>query len=146
MTDVANYTWTRYPRMGQTWPALNGLVMWARKLLSRRPVTNAYIFLGKKRERILSQLDIIRADKFVNEVSVAALHRTLSEINAGIAAASEKIVSEEEKFKKWRIENIHRKHNYITFLFKFLKLLAEKKKLKSADRERKAESQSVDCH
>ncbi|KAL0458986.1 UNVERIFIED_CONTAM: Ubiquitin carboxyl-terminal hydrolase 2 [Sesamum latifolium] len=62
--------------------------------------------LQRRRERILQQLAALQSERMVDGGNVEALNITLSEINAGIEAATEKILMEEEKFKKWRTENI----------------------------------------
>uniref|UniRef100_A0A1J3HX38 Ubiquitin carboxyl-terminal hydrolase n=1 Tax=Noccaea caerulescens TaxID=107243 RepID=A0A1J3HX38_NOCCA len=83
-----------------------------------------------KRERILQQVGGLQADKYAEKSSYEALDRSLSEVNTGIETVSQKIVMEEERSKNWRKENMRRKHNYVPFLFNFLKILADKKKLK----------------
>jgi ubiquitin carboxyl-terminal hydrolase L5 len=62
--------------------------------------------------------------------SVEGLNRSLMDIDFELANVEQKLSIEKDKFKKWKTENIRRKHNYIPFLFNFLKILAEKDQLK----------------
>lgn len=93
--------------------------------------------LQRQKLQLLEQLGMSGSSKHDDRMdvdyaptSVGQIKLALGEVETKIAAVVEKIAMEEEKFNKWKTENIRRKHNYIPFLFNFLKILAEKKQLK----------------
>lgn len=95
--------------------------------------------LEQKRSNLWDQLEAAQAkeEDAVDTMSedehgseVDRLRRFLMDLESEIADVTEKIDSEDEKAKRWKTENIRRKHNYVPFLFNFLKILAEKKQLR----------------
>lgn len=54
-----------------------------------------------------------------------ALHARVGQLEQEIAGLQDALYVERAKHQAWRDENIRRKHNYVPFLFNFLKLMAQ---------------------
>ncbi|PWZ27085.1 Ubiquitin carboxyl-terminal hydrolase 2 [Zea mays] len=93
--------------------------------------------LKRKRESLLQQTGYPSAIRHVPSVE-----QSLAEVSAQIEAVTEKMIMEEEKVKTWKTENLRRKHNYVPFLFNFLKILEEKQQLNPLIEKAKAKQKS----
>ncbi|XP_066388448.1 ubiquitin carboxyl-terminal hydrolase 2-like isoform X2 [Miscanthus floridulus] len=91
----------------------------------------------RKRESLLQQMGDPSASRHVPSVELS-----LAEVAAQIESVTEKIIMEEENMKKWKTENLRRKHNYVPFLFHFLKILEEQHQLKPLIEKAKAKQKS----
>ena len=59
-----------------------------------------------------------------------AAHQPLGDVDARIGDVHAALAAAQEQHSSWRVENARRRHNYIPFIFNFLKVMAEKGKLK----------------
>lgn len=83
----------------------------------------------KKLESSKSSL-MIELETEVTDERRNVVTNELTQIEEEMIQAREELEREKSKMKTWHEENIRRKHNYIPFLFNFLKILAEKDQLK----------------
>merc|ERR1712178_373393 len=90
---------------------------------SRQDIYNAKIAESREKKKQLQ----VKMNSGEDEAQTAAAE--IKEIDNEIARLSGCIEVEVEKQNNWKVENMRRKHNYIPFLLKFLKILAEKGQL-----------------
>jgi ubiquitin carboxyl-terminal hydrolase L5 len=85
--------------------------------------------LSDSHQDILGQMDTSSDDAGPLPNSPVELKNELSALEVEEKALQGAIESEEGRYKQWKTENVRRKHNYVPFIFNFLKCLAEKGKL-----------------
>jgi len=101
---------------------------------------NLMAIIKNKKQFYQTKIADLREKKTHIEQTLAALGDMQTEEREGIEVELQDfndkieqylgfIANEESKFANWKTENIRRRHNYIPFLFNFLKVLAEKDQL-----------------
>jgi len=84
---------------------------------------NLMALIANKRKQYQKQLDaLLRLRAQPDGVPLETINYQIQDVEA-------KLRDEEEKQRRWKIENIRRRHNYIPFIVNLLKVLAEKDQL-----------------
>eukprot|EP00775_Hariotina_reticulata_P010518 gene10518-10678_t len=98
--------------------------------ISYVPVGGKLYELDGLKEGPILLADSVDQDNWLDAVA-PEIQARIARYSANEIRLQASIAADEQKRSNWRDENIRRRHNYIPFLFNFLKLLAEKKQLKS---------------
>nr|GEV31902.1 ubiquitin carboxyl-terminal hydrolase 2 [Tanacetum cinerariifolium] len=73
--------------------------------------------IEREESGVAQQVNAVKAAGMADGGNLEALNKSLFEVNVGIESATDKILIEEEKFKKWRTENIRSDGFYVTKVF-----------------------------
>lgn len=87
---------------------------------------NLMAVVNNRVEAAQAQLEQLQQER----ESLVASGQGVGDVDARIADVHAALAAAQEQHNSWRVENARRRHNYIPFIFNFLKVLAEKGKLK----------------
>ncbi|CAL4064601.1 unnamed protein product, partial [Meganyctiphanes norvegica] len=101
-----------------------------------QPVIQRRIHKYSEGEIHFNLMALVSDRKMVIERSIAQLQKEIEESSMDTSTQAEEMVhlrarleEEENKRKRWEVENIRRKHNYLPLIVNMLKILAEEGKL-----------------